>query len=94
MDEHQRDLRLAFDRLAAAIGLNLDPHVALNDGNISTARIVLERLGLDPDQGDAAELLRAVADAGHHRMMKGLPISVRAAAVKREGSKRRVWTGL
>jgi hypothetical protein len=87
------ELRRQLDRMAAALLLEVDESIALNDGSLHAARHALGRMGIDPDSEAAGILLTPVRDAGIHRMLKGLPLSVRSAALKRDIRQQRPRTG-
>ena len=89
------ELRLALDRIAASLCLEVDPSVALNDGRVHSAITVIERMGLDPSHEDCARLLRPIEAAGHQRMLAKQHLSVRAAATGRGGFEEvdEIWTG-
>jgi hypothetical protein len=78
------ELRRQLDRMAAALMLEVDEAVALNDGPLHAARSMLQRMGIDPDEEAAVILLTPVREAGIHRLLKGLPLSTRSAALKRD----------
>lgn len=89
------ELRLALDRIAASLSLEVDPSVALNDGRIHAAMTILERMGLDPSDKVCARLLRPIEAAGHQRMLAKQHLAVRAAATGRAGFEDvdEIWTG-
>jgi hypothetical protein len=94
MDVSREEIKMMLDRMAANLNLEVAPDVALNDGKYLAARIVLIRMGLNPDHQLSTDLLAPVKAAGQQRMLMGQRLSIRSAALaKRKGSRHDIWTG-
>ena len=94
MEVSREEVKMMLDRMAANLNLEVEPAVALNDGKYLAAKVVLIRMGLNPNHEVVADLLAPVKAAGQQRMLMGQRLSIRSAALKkRNGSRHAVWTG-
>jgi len=94
MEVSREEIKMMLDRMAANLNLDLEPGVALNDGKYLAARIIISRMGLNPDDEAVTSLLAPVKAAGQQRMLIGQRLSIRSAALKkRNGGRHAIHTG-
>lgn len=84
----RREELLRLDRLAASLRLRVPDDVALNDSGHHVCRATLERMGLDPKAEPCRTLLAVIERGGQQDLLKGQPMSIRAAALGGQGRRK------